>query len=75
MFVVIEGQDATGKDTQATKLVEYFQNQGKKVVHYAESGTASENEFVRQIAQLNFGTVNDIDKRTRVERLKKIWSI
>ena len=66
MFVVIEGQDATSKDTQATKLVEYFQNQGKKVVHYAESGTASENEFVRQIAQLNYGTVNDIDKRTRV---------
>ena len=30
MFIVIEGQDATGKDTQAAKLVEHFKNQGKK---------------------------------------------
>lgn len=66
MLLVIEGQDATGKDIQATKLAEYFRAQGKNVVHYAESGTASANEFVRKIAELNYGSVNDIDKRTRV---------
>lgn len=66
MFIVIEGQDATGKDTQAAKLAEYFRAQGKNVVHYAESGTASENDFVRSIAELNYGSKNDIDKRTRV---------
>ncbi len=66
MLFVIEGQDATGKDTQAAKLAEYFRAQGKNVVHYAESGTASTNEFVHAIAELNYGGVNDIDKRTRV---------
>lgn len=66
MLIVIEGQDATGKDTQAQKLVEYYKSKGKNVVHYAESGTASENEFVREIARLNYGSKNDIDKRTRV---------
>ncbi len=66
MYIVIEGQDATGKDTQAAMLADYFRKQGKNVVHYAESGTASTNEFVRKIAELNYGGVNDIDKRTRV---------
>ena len=37
MHIVIEGQDATGKDTQAKLLAEYFRKQGKNVVHYAES--------------------------------------
>lgn len=66
MYIVIEGQDATGKDTQAAKLADYYRAKGKHVVHYAESGTASENDFVRNIAQLNYGSKNDIDKRTRV---------
>ena len=66
MYIVIEGQDATGKDTQADKLAEYFRAKGKNVVHYAESGTASEDDFIRNIAQLNYGSKNDIDKRTRV---------
>lgn len=65
MFIVIEGQDATGKDAQAAKLADYFRAQGKNVVHYAESGTASKNDFVRTIAELNYGSKNDIDKRTR----------
>ena len=65
MFFVIEGQDATGKDTQAAKLADYFRAQRKTVVHYAESGTASENEFIKTIAELNYGSKNDIDKRTR----------
>ena len=65
MFIVIEGQDATGKDAQAAKFADYFRAQGKNVVHYAESGTASKNDFVRTIAELNYGSKNDIDKRTR----------
>ena len=76
MFIVIEGQDATGKDAQAAKFADYFRAQGKNVVHYAESGTASKNDFVRTIAELNYGSKNDIDKRTRallylVNRYKK----
>ena len=67
MFIVIEGQDATGKDTQAAKLVEYFKSQGKNVVHYSESGTNSDNPFVQGIAKLNYGSHDsNIDPRTRV---------
>lgn len=66
MYVVIEGQDATGKDTQAALLAEYLRSQGKTVVHYAESGTGSTDEFVREIARLNYGSNQDIDHRTRV---------
>ncbi len=67
MFIVIEGQDATGKDTQAAKLVEFFKAQGKNVVHYSESGTNSEDTFIQQIAQLNYGSHDsNIDPRTRV---------
>lgn len=66
MHIVIEGQDATGKDTQAKLLVDYFKSQGKNVVHYAESGTASEDPFIAEIAKLNYGSNQDIDHRTRV---------
>lgn len=66
MYIVIEGQDATGKDTQAKLLKEYFESQGKKVVAYAESGTASKNQFINEIARLNYGSKQDIDHRTRV---------
>ena len=55
MYIVIEGQDGTGKDTQASLLKEYFEAQGKKVVTYAESGTASKDEFIAEIARLNYG--------------------
>lgn len=66
MYIVIEGQDGTGKDTQAKKLAQYFRGRGEKVVHYAESGTASEDEFIAEIARLNYGSKQDIDHRTRV---------
>ena len=66
MHIVIEGQDATGKDTQARLLADYFRAQGKTVVHYAESGTASEDPFILEIAKLNYGSKQDIDHRTRV---------
>ncbi|MFV0484867.1 MAG: dTMP kinase [Candidatus Saccharimonadales bacterium] len=65
-FIVIEGQDATGKDTQAQLLADYLRKQGKTVVHYAESGTASPDPFVAKIAKLNYGSSQDIDHRTRV---------
>ena len=66
MYIVIEGQDGTGKDTQAKKLKEYFESQGKTVVAYAESGTASEDEFISEIARLNYGSKQDIGYKTRV---------
>ena len=66
MYIVIEGQDGTGKDTQAKLLKEYYEKQGKKVVAYAESGTASKDKFVTEIAKLNYGSKQDIDHRTRV---------
>lgn len=66
MHIVIEGQDATGKDTQANKLKEYFESQGKKVIIYSESGTGSDDEFIKTIAKLNYGSKQDIDNRTRV---------
>lgn len=66
MHIVIEGQDATGKDTQAELLTDYLTKKGKKVVHYAESGTGSKDAFIAEIAKLNYGTKQDIDHRTRV---------
>ena len=66
MLIAIEGQDATGKDAQANLLTNYLREKGKNVVAYAESGTNSPNEFVRGIARLNYGSVNNIDERTRV---------
>ncbi|MBQ3305907.1 dTMP kinase [Candidatus Saccharibacteria bacterium] len=66
MYIVIEGQDGTGKDTQAKLLAEYLQAQGKKVVYYSESGTGSKDKFIQKIAELNYGSKQDIDHRTRV---------
>ena len=66
MHIVIEGQDATGKDTQAKLLAEYLRNKGEVVTHYAESGTASTDPFISEIARLSYGTAQDIDHRTRV---------
>ena len=66
MYIVIEGQDATGKDTQASLLAEYFREQGREVVHYSESGTGSDDPFIREIARLNYGSSQNIDHTTRV---------
>lgn len=63
-YIVIEGQDATGKDTQAKLLAEYLRAKGEKVVTYSESGTGSDNEFIKTIAKLNYGTDQDIEPRT-----------
>ena len=66
MYIVLEGQDGTGKDTQAKLLRGYYESMGKIVVSYAESGTASEDEFVSEIARLNYGSKQDIGYKTRV---------
>ena len=66
MYIVIEGQDGTGKDTQAKKIKEYYEAQGKKVVLYSESGTGSDDNFVVEIAKLNYGSKQDIGNKTRV---------
>ncbi len=66
MYIVIEGQDATGKDAQAKLIKEYYEKQGKRVVTYTESGTGSKDKFITEIAKLNYGSDQDIDHRTRV---------
>lgn len=79
-YIVIEGQDATGKDTQAQLLASYLQEKGEKVVTYSESGTGSEDEFIQTIARLNYGGDFSLDVRThallylinRYEQWKKI---
>ena len=63
---MIEGQDATGKDTQAKLLADYLKERGKKVTAYSESGTGSSDPFVAEIANLNFKTKQNINHRTRV---------
>ena len=66
MLFFIEGQDATGKDTQAALLKQFYEAKGRTVVHYSESGTNSADPFVSQIAQLNYQHDYGIDKKTRV---------
>lgn len=66
MLIFVEGQDATGKDTQATLLAEYFAAQGREVVHYSESGTESTDPFISAIAELNYKKDYGLDKKTRV---------
>ncbi|MBQ3293966.1 dTMP kinase [Candidatus Saccharibacteria bacterium] len=66
MLIFVEGQDATGKDTQAALLKTYFEQQGKEVVHYSESGTESTDPFVQGIANLNYKQDFGLDKKTRV---------
>ena len=66
MHIVIEGQDATGKDTEAKILADYLRSKGKNVVLYSESGTGSTDPFNQKIAELNFQTNQSIDHRTRV---------
>lgn len=64
MFIVIEGQDASGKDTQAGLLAEYLRGRGKNVVTYSESGNGSEDEFIQAIAKANLNKDFDVDIRT-----------
>ncbi len=64
MYIVIEGQDATGKDTQAELLRKYLESQGKKVVAYSESGNNTADDFLESIAKINLNKEYDIDIKT-----------
>ena len=66
MYIVIEGQDCTGKNTEARLLAEYFEKKGLPVVTYSESGSESEEKFTKTIATLTYGSNQNIDHRTRV---------
>ncbi|MBQ6127649.1 dTMP kinase [Candidatus Saccharibacteria bacterium] len=80
MFIVIEGQDATGKDTQAGLLAKYFESQGKKVITYSESGNGSNDEFVKAVAHANLSKEFNADIKShallyltnRYEQWKKL---
>ncbi|MBQ6130237.1 dTMP kinase [Candidatus Saccharibacteria bacterium] len=66
MYIVIEGQDATGKDTQASLLKSYLESTGTPVTAYSESGTNSPDPFISSIAKLNYQSDLNLDKKTRV---------
>lgn len=66
MYIVIEGQDATGKDTQAALLKSYLESKGQTVTAYSESGTGSADAFISAVAALNYQADFHIDKKTRV---------
>ena len=66
MLIVIEGQDAAGKDTQAKLLEAYLKEKGETVVSYDESGTSSLDPFVSEISNLNYKNDYSLDKKTHV---------
>ena len=66
MLIVIEGQDAAGKDTQAKLLETYLKKKGEIVVSYDESGTSSLDPFISEISNLNYKNDYSLDKKTHV---------
>ncbi len=50
LFIVIEGIDGTGKSTQASRLAEWFREQGRKVVHSREPTDGPWGKKVRESA-------------------------
>ncbi len=66
MLIVIEGQDAAGKDTQAKLLETYLKKKGEIVVSYDESGTSSHDPFISGISNLNYKNDYSLDKKTHV---------
>ena len=56
MYIVIEGQDATGKSTQVELLADYYRNQGKEVItmHEPDGKLASTHELRRLIKDKDF---------------------
>lgn len=53
MFIVLEGIDQCGKGTQAELLINYFNNQNKKVVHLREPGGTELSEQIRELVMMN----------------------
>ncbi len=59
LYIVIEGQDGSGKNTQVDKLAEYFMDQGRKVVTVYEgdrdnSGLKSTTEIYKTIKNRDY---------------------
>ncbi len=48
-YIVIEGQDGTGKTTQADKLQAYLDHQGIKSIHIKEPGGSPVAEAIRSV--------------------------
>lgn len=67
MHIVIEGQDATGKDVQAELLAKHYRATypDRPVVIYSESGTGSTDSFVQAVANLSHQSAQPIDHHTR----------
>lgn len=66
MYIVIEGQDGTGKDVQAEKLATYCREHfSGPVIMYSESGTGSSDPFIQKLAELSHKTKQPIDHHTR----------
>lgn len=48
-YIIIEGQDAAGKTTQADLLQEYLESKDKKVIHIKEPGGSPISEELRRV--------------------------
>ncbi|MDR3125628.1 MAG: dTMP kinase [Candidatus Nomurabacteria bacterium] len=48
-YIVIEGQDGTGKSTQVQLLVDYFRGLGVKVVVFEEPGGSPSTDVIRKL--------------------------
>lgn len=48
-YIVIEGQDAAGKTTQADLLQEYLESKGRQVIHIKEPGGSPISEELRRV--------------------------
>ena len=64
MLYIIEGQDATGKSTQAELLKKYLEAKSHTVHTYSESGTDSDNADTKAIAEANYGHHSELEGRT-----------
>jgi dTMP kinase len=63
LYIVIEGQDGTGKSTQVEKLAEYFQKQGREAVIFEEPGGLPSADALRDIIK---NKVFQLDAATNV---------
>jgi dTMP kinase len=63
LYIVIEGQDGTGKSTQVAKLAEYLTNQGLEVTTFDEPGGLPSTDAMRAIIK---NREFDLDGETQV---------
>lgn len=78
-YIVVEGQDGTGKSTQVAMLGEYFRSQGREVVIYDESGGGEEfstertQELRREVLSKELGLTGVERVRRYTEIRKTLW--